>query len=215
MWSYFFPNTDSSKDSDSSRETQKPTFTTSREVCDAVNPADPGICSPLTNAYTKYQVGTGSHDFLEGDAKKIYAAASKERAHQLDLKEHSNNPFDSLHSGFFDSDLEYQTAVHEASDLKTAKSIEKATDPGQHSIATFRVDRPDSVKKPEFHQVALGRDKSDPSRCYFFDANIRGGERVGECDHIYSMFAKTLRDQIHHSAKDVLIATDKVSAIKR
>lgn len=214
MWSYFFPNTDSSKDNDSSPETQKPTFTTSREVCEAVNPADPGICFPLTNAYTKYQAGTGSRDFLDGEAKEIYAAASKERAHQLDLKEHSKNPLDYLHSGFSDSHLEYEESVHDASDLKTAKSVEKATESGPHSIATFRVDRPDSVEESEFHQVALGRDKSDPSRCYLFDANIQGGERVGACDSIYSMFADTLRDQIHHSAKDVLIATDKGVAKK-
>jgi hypothetical protein len=180
------------------------TFTTSEEICKRVNPVDKGVCWPLANLYTKYQMGNGTHDFMEGTPNEIYQAAVNERKHQEALQSQGR---DGVNSAFVDSGVSYVPAFHKIEQLKTPEGVEKAVSQGQHSILTFQA----AGEERLLHQLALGRDFQQADQCYFFDSNLPGGERRGDCHRLFAQTAETIKKHSHPEAKEILVATDKVN----
>jgi len=197
---YFYPSDNVNFNS----HKEKNTFTTSEDITKQVNPADKGICGPTANSYTEYQMGKRTHEFMEGTPQQIYNNAAEVRKHQEDLLARHQ---DGLHNAFVDNKVNYEPVFHNINDLKTPEGVEKATSKGSHSILTFQA----VGEEKNLHQVALGRDFERSGQCYFFDSNLPGGERRGDCHRLFTHTAETIKTKSHPQAEKILVATDKTN----
>ena len=200
LMSYF----DTPADKKENKPVEKTPFTTSEDIVKAVNPKDPGICWPLVNLYTKYQLGAGSKDFMQGTSDEIYQTAITEREHQLSLNAQGK---DGVNSAFTDSGVDYTPAFHKVEEMKTDVGVRNALGTGSNAIITFQIEGNTQTGDNLLHQIAIGKDRTQPRKYYFFDPNIRGGERIGQSEFLFFKTAKTIKENISPTARQVLVAT--------
>jgi hypothetical protein len=175
----------------SSSESKKPSFTNQEDVLQhvAIEKDEKGLCSQMANLFTKYEIGCGSLDFLEGEPKKIYNDSLRERRHQEDLFEKGE---DGLHSAFIDCNMPYYLSRDElkVSDLTEETLPELVSNERPNFLVTYPIR--DSDKK---HQIAFGKTKD--GNCYSFSANFFPKEHPCEG----SNFRQVL-DEMHKLSKE-------------
>jgi hypothetical protein len=194
------------------------TFTTQDEIIANVQaPAsEEGICLPLSNLYTKYQLGTGTRDFMQGTPHEIYNRAVQEREHQKALVE--NNPSedsvsafsDGMHSAFVDSHVPYHLSVVDANTLKTPSGLSKVVGDSSNVLITYPVKKTTQQEEMTFfHQVAVGRDKHTVGNCYSFSANLSRGERIHPCQDGFPDIRDEIERSIDPMADTVFVARER------
>ena len=188
------------------------TQTTSHEITRKTNPKDQGLCLPLTNMYTEFQMGGGSHECIEGNSQAIYERAISYRKKHENLRapgrDYANPAFSA------NENVSYSNRIVPASNVKSSDALQESTiGRGPHSIITFKAKTPS--KETAYHQVGIGKDKQGQEKCYFFDSNMRGFETVGSCENIRNLAATMIACQMAPEATDVLVASDEYSPTTR
>lgn len=180
-------------------------YTTSEELTKD-HPEDPGVCSPLANLYTKYQMGFGEDHFMYGRKEEIYADALKERAHQEELRAQDKSY---IHSAFVDNNVVFDWKRHPPWEATAGAKLKELCKKGPNSIITYPVPSPPEKNLHAFHQIAVGKDReTDFKRCYVFDANQVGFVRKGPCDEMYDLAANTIRQNLLPN-RGVFVATNE------
>lgn len=200
MFSSFFSLFRSEPSQETSQE-----FTTQEDILQKAHaPKDEnGICLPLTNMYTKYQLTENStKDFMKGTPQEIYQKAVEERKHQEEL---GSQGYDAVNSAFVDTDTEYTLQVKKPQDI-SSEDIADLVSHAPHSIITYPEKPSAGSTERFFHQVAVGHNKTGD--CYSFSANMPGGEKIHSCDS-FREIVEEMR-QYRDPSKPMVVASDSV-----
>ncbi len=205
MFSHFL---DESKDKEflSDESNAQPTFHKSllHQVGAPTNEA--GLCVELANLYTEYQLHKAEKKFLNEKPEKVYAEAIEERKHQEVLL---NKGEDFYHSAFVDNKIPYHIELVDVEKMKTSEGVKSVLHGVSHALLMFQLPTPKhSSGKKILHQVAVGQDKQDSSKSYFFDPNRKEVEVIGPCDEVYTEVANTIQQNASAHKKDMVVAIE-------
>lgn len=164
-------------------------FTTQKDILEKADApeSEVGICSPMSNLYTKYQMGViPDKNFLQGSPEHIYNEALNERHHQDSYRSMSR---DYRNSAFIDAGVEPKKELLSPTTLSDPEKARAVLEDKENILISI----PQKNTSDRYHKIAAGTDKDDRSKCYFFDVNRYGGEKIDSCDKIYREISDTVK----------------------
>jgi hypothetical protein len=206
---YFSKPSASSKPSISTQPNLHTPYSSQAEMLQTLQREDePGLCNPITNLYVESQI-TGKPDIFSKSNKDVYIDARIEEHHQNILRQEGK---DGKHAAFIDTNTDFKVIsvpVHDNFSLDVNEIL-----PTQgHTMITFPVEN--HIENDPYHQVYLGKLKDDS--CLSFDASIKGGKRIGDCQDLLNDFADQMSkcNDSNRPPKLVTIATSSFFSNKK
>ena len=169
-----------------------------------------GICSPLSNLYASYKMGGGSRAFLEADPGKTYASAKAMEEHQSKVTEqvsasHGENLgiLVGMYVAFFDNRKQFKSECVSIEELATVEGAKKVFQDSEHILVNYPTPGQQS-KVSSYHQVYYGHTKGT-HKCSYFNANISGGEKEGDCDEVLKIFVDDIQNSAHNDGRVCIV----------
>ncbi|KGP62171.1 hypothetical protein EP47_08805 [Legionella norrlandica] len=171
----------------------------------------PGICSPLANLYASYKMGGTGRAFLDEGPLKTYECAKEMEEHQSMVAQKSSekggSSFGSLigmHVAFFDNHKMFKGERASVDELSTTEGAKKVLKDSEHVLVNYPTSRTQANKISPYHQVYYGH-TAGTNQCSYFNSNLPGGEREGNCDEILEVFVKDIQKSADHDGRNCVI----------
>ncbi|MFI4919238.1 MAG: hypothetical protein ACHP65_06760 [Legionellales bacterium] len=164
------------------------------------------LSSEFTNLYTKFQIGlSADKKFMRGSDISICCQALIQSRTQAAMTAKSQ---DGDFNAFVEARVPYTRKHVSTSDLATPNTYPHLLNKNTDVIVSVPIVINQSNTT---HVFSFGRDRANPNRCYFFDANLKGGERTGNCDSIFKEMACAISNntQIEYQS-DSLVAAAQI-----
>jgi len=145
-----------------------------------------GMCQPMSNLYASLLIQNKDPSTYLKDDKQFLNEAIIEENREGKAEEGGNK--DVEHFAFQQNNIPHIDEEVSKNNLNT-ESFKALLQKSQHLLVTY------PSTKDFAHEVYLGKESSNNSSCRFFDANLRGGERKGDCDKIIPQFVETMKKQ--------------------
>lgn len=177
---YWNTPSDSSKTPISNQPDLHTPFSSQAEMLQALHREnEPGLCNSITNLFVESQI-TKKPDITTKSNKDVYIEARIEEHKQNILRQEGK---DGKHAAFVDTNTDYKVITIPV-DNSFSLDVNQILPTQGHTIITFPVES-HTVNDP-YHQVYLG--KLENGNCQSFDASLRGGKRMGNCQDLLSTF---------------------------
>ncbi|KTD36346.1 hypothetical protein Lnau_1330 [Legionella nautarum] len=168
---------------------KKEAFTTQKEILEkygvAINDQGElvGMCRPMTNAYLNLILKGEKPKKYLADARR-FLADSIERENR-DLEASKLGETDIEHAAFKENNIPHTDLTIPKVHL-TEATVTGLLEKNKHLLITY-------PQEKAAHEIYLGRVRD--SRCRFFDANIRGGEKKGQCAELIHQVVEAMKSQ--------------------
>ena len=179
-------------------------FTSQAQILQKLDKKDKGLCSPFANLFAEYKMGLRGHEFLEQDPQTTYDMAKDMEAYQQEVRQalapRNGSELAALiamNVAFFDKGILFKADKRPITMMTDPVKLKAELDGVEHALIDFPTKESTQQNVDSYHQVYIGRDRGT-KRCSFFDANIDGGEREGDCNDIMTLLAQ----QIQKSSND-------------
>ncbi|KTD67540.1 hypothetical protein Lsan_0335 [Legionella santicrucis] len=170
-----------------------------------------GLCSPLANLYASYKMGGTNRAFLDEGPSKTYECAKKMEEHQSavtqQVSEKSGSGFGSLigmHVAFFDNHKMFKGERTSIDKLSTTEEATKVFRDSEHVLINYPTPEDKQKKAAPYHQVYYGH-TAGTNKCSYFNSNIPGGEREGNCEDVLKTFVEDIKKSAAHDDRDCII----------
>lgn len=193
------------------QEKQDKTFSTQATILKMLGVQNSkGMCSSLSNLYASYQMGSGSRAFLDEGPEKTYKYAQEMKDHQSKVTEEvsashgvSMGNLIGMHVAFFDSRKKFKGEDVSVEELVTAERAKKVFQDSEHVLINYPTDGEQSKVAP-YHQVYYGH-TAGTHKCSYFNANISGGEKEGNCDEVLQMVVDDIISSAAHDGRACIV----------
>lgn len=150
-----------------------------------------GQCKPLANAYAREQIAReGTPDFLATN-EAAHMASLQEAKRQAELEQMGD---DSRHSALIDSGKRHYHKDVPVSDLTDADQLSTVLGTEvKHALISYPTPSTNPGDETSAHQLYFGR-RSDGKNCALFNADLTGGQVVGDCHDIQRYLASVIRE---------------------
>lgn len=170
-----------------------------------------GLCSPLANVYLSSKMSGKNTDFLKQSDEQIYQQAMQMQMHQDNVAEEIRGEFGALvglNVAFFDNKILFKGSKVPVDTLANSSTLKQQLGASEYALVTYptQTEGPEPTKDDPFHQVAFNRTGPGYNKCSLFNANMTGGERVGNCDTIIEIMAKDIKNTAAKDGRPCLVA---------
>ncbi len=171
----------------------EPKFTTQDDIMSRAGAAEdaPGICSPMTNSYTKYQMGElqNKQGIIDGTPDEIYAAARAQNDKQLKTYREGK---DGNVEAFANSGKNYETKKVPTLFLGSSTYAKHILNNKEQVMIKLPVK---GGGPKASHLIGIGKYRGNFNKCYSFDANRPGGETIDDCDKVFAQMSSDILAQ--------------------
>lgn len=178
--------------------TQKKTpFTNQREILEKYdqgindNGELVGMCRPMSNTYLDLILKEKNPTEYLADDKEFLALSIHEENKELFAIQAGETDID--HFSFKENNIFHTDATFKKNEL-SPKKVTHLLENNQHLLITF-------PQQKDAHEVYLGKKSRQSTTCRFFDANLKGGERIDSCQSLIPQVVELIESQYSQEDK--------------